>query len=63
MTELDAMEKMLQINETDMVDALRNGRCKDFGEYQRICGVLHGLGLAKMHIQDLRQRMERDEDE
>ena len=63
MTELDAMEKMLQINETDMVDALRNGRCKDFGEYQRICGVLHGLGLANMHIQDLRKRLERNEDE
>jgi len=63
MTELDALEKMMNLNEVDMTDALKNGRCKDFGEYQRICGVLHGLNLVKMHIQDLRRRLEANEDE
>lgn len=63
MTELDALERMIAVPEQDMIDALKSGRCKDFGEYQRICGVLHGLGLAKMHIQDLRKRMEQNEDE
>ena len=63
MTELDAVEKMLQVNESDMVDALRNGRCKDFGEYQRICGVIHGLALAKSDLQDLRRKLEKSQDD
>lgn len=62
MTELDALEKKLNEYEQDMTTALVRGGIKDFGEYQRICGVIYGLNLARLDIQDLRQKMEsRDE--
>ena len=62
MTELNVLEKKLNEHEQDMTTALVRGGIKDFGEYQRICGVIYGLNLARMNIQDLRQKMEsRDE--
>jgi hypothetical protein len=62
MTELDILEKKLNEHEQDMTTALVRGGVKDFGEYQRICGVIYGLNLARLDIQDLRQKMEsRDE--
>ena len=61
MTELDALEKKLNEYEQDMTTALVRGGIKDFGEYQRICGVIYGLNLARINIQDLRQKMENDD--
>ena len=61
MTELDALEKKLNEHEQDMTTALVRGGIKDFGEYQRICGVIYGLNLARLDIQDLRQKMENDD--
>jgi hypothetical protein len=58
MTELDVLEKKLSEHEQDMTIALIRGGIKDFGEYQRICGVIYGLNLARLDIQDLRQKME-----
>jgi len=58
MTELDVLEKKLNEHEQNLTTALIRGGVKDFGEYQRICGVIYGLNLARMDIQDLRQKME-----
>jgi hypothetical protein len=62
MTELDILEKKLNEYEQDMTTALVRGGIKDFGEYQRICGVIYGLNLARMNIQDLRQKMESEDE-
>ena len=62
MTELDILEKKLNEHEQDMTTALVRGGVKDFGEYQRICGVIYGLNLARMNIQDLRQKMESEDE-
>ena len=61
MTELDVLEKKLNEHEQDMTTALVRGGVKDFGEYQRICGIIYGLNLARLDIQDLRQKMENDD--
>ena len=62
MTELETLEKKLNEHEQDMTTALVRGGIKDFGEYQRICGVIYGLNLARMNIQDLRQKMESEDE-
>ena len=59
MTEIDLLEQKNQEHVENMTTALTRGGCKDFGEYQRICGVIHGLGLAKRDLEDLRQKLER----
>ena len=61
MTELDVLEKKLNDHEQDMTVALVRGGIKDFEEYQRICGVIHGLNLARLNIQDLRQKTENED--
>jgi hypothetical protein len=58
MTEIDLLEQKNHEHVMSMTAALTRGSCKDFGEYQRICGVIYGLSLARMDIQDLRQKME-----
>jgi hypothetical protein len=63
MTELEVIDKKLNEHRDNMIDALSSGGCKDFGEYQRMCGVLYGLNLAKSDIQDLRKRLETSDDE
>jgi len=63
MTELDLFEKKLKEHENHYVAALTRGNCKDFGEYQRICGVIHGLNLANNELEDLRKKLEKAEND
>lgn len=63
MTELDLIEKKFAAHEQHYVTALTRGNCKDFGEYQRICGVIHGLNLAKTELEDLRRKLEKSQDD
>jgi|TARA_R110000868_G_scaffold25246_7_gene98538 hypothetical protein len=63
MTELDLIEKKLDDHEKHYGAALLRGTCKDFGEYQRICGVIHGLNLAKTDLQDLRTKLEKQDND
>ena len=58
MTELDVIDKKIREHELSMSSAITRGNCKDFGEYQRVCGVIHGLNLVRQDIQDLRKHME-----
>jgi hypothetical protein len=41
---------------------LARGGVKDYAEYQKLCGVIQGLNLAKQIIDDLAKRLE-DADE
>jgi hypothetical protein len=59
MTELDVIESKIEENKANMTIAISSGGCKDFGEYQRICGVIYGLNLVKSDIQDLRKQAEK----
>ncbi len=43
--------------------ALQDGaNINDFAEYRKICGVIRGLNLAKMEIQDL-AKLQREQDD
>jgi hypothetical protein len=61
MTELDVLEKKINEHEQNMTISLIRGGIKDFGEYQRICGVIYGLNLVRFDIQELRQMMENED--
>ena len=63
MTELEVILKKINEHESNMISALAHGSCKDFGEYQRICGVIHGLNLAKTELEDLRRKLEKSQNE
>ncbi len=43
-------------------DWVSSGQAKDFAEYQRMCGEIHGLLIARQEITDLKQRMENSDE-
>ena len=55
---LEYLDSKLQEERVLIVDNLIQGKL-DEGEYKRLCGALQGLDLARNHIKDLAQRLER----
>lgn len=43
--------------------SLSNGSAKDFAEYRELCGVIRGLRMAQMEVQDLVSRIKESDDE
>jgi len=60
---LDHLFNKLRDREREVSDAIAEGNCKDFAEYRNLCGVIQGLRLAKMEVQDLVQRYEEFEND
>ena len=58
---LEYLDSKLREERTLIVETLVQGKL-DEGEYKRLCGALQGLDLAKNHIKDLAQRLERDDE-
>ena len=58
---LEYLSSKLQEERILIVETLIQGKL-DEGEYKRLCGALQGLDLAKNHIKDLAQRLERDDE-
>ena len=47
---------------TDMnnyADDLAGGICRNFDEYQKLCGVISGLALAERYLLDLLETVEK----
>ena len=44
-------------------DQMASGVCRDFAEYQKLVGVLHGLALAEEIIQALAKKVIHDDDD
>lgn len=54
---------LMHIERQKQVDFVASGRCNDFAEYRHICGIIRGLELADQMVDDLVQKMEKDDDE
>lgn len=53
--------KKIRERKDALVSEVGTGSCKDFGTYQNVCGVIHGLGLAERELYDLLHAMENKE--
>lgn len=53
----------LDERQRELQDFVGGGGAKDFPDYQRICGTIQGLVVAKSIMTDLVQRLEHDDDE
>jgi hypothetical protein len=50
---------------TDMnnyADDLAGGSCRNFDEYQKLCGTIQGLAIAERYLIDLAQKAEHDDE-
>lgn len=62
---MDAFEVLLIELDKDIAqkrDWVASGQAKDFADYQRMCGEIHGLLIARQEITDLKQKMEHSDE-
>lgn len=62
-TSLEYIDSKLDERRIEIEQHLGRGAAKTYDEYQKLCGVVQGLGFAKEILTDLAQRMETDADE
>jgi hypothetical protein len=43
-------------------DDLASGTCRNFEEYQKLCGTIHGLAIAERYILDLAAKLESEDE-
>ena len=58
--ELEYIDSKLDERRTEIEQHLGRDVAKNYDEYQKLCGVIQGLGFAKEILLDLAQRMEID---
>jgi len=58
-----ALKKDIRTDMNNYADDMANGNCRSFDEYQKLCGVIHGLALAEKHLAALLQKATTDDDE
>jgi len=58
--EIEYIESKLNERRIEIEQHLGRGVAKSYDEYQKLCGVIQGLGFAKEILLDLAQRMEID---
>jgi hypothetical protein len=63
MTEVELLTKWNNEYRQTAVDKLIAGGAKDYAEYRELVGVIRGLDHANYHLQDLKIRMEKINDE
>lgn len=56
-----ALNKELRKDMNDYADALANGACRSFEEYQHLCGKIQGLSRAEEHLKVLLKKVSDDE--
>jgi len=63
---MDGLTLLQTKNDEDrnaQITFLLAGNAKDYAEYRHICGVIRGLNLANEHINDLAERMRKQDDD
>lgn len=61
--ELDILRKKFRERMNEVADKVATGSCADFGEYQKLCGVIEGLAYAERDLFDLAETMEKTQNE
>ncbi len=62
---MDASDVLVQNLDKEVTakrDWIASGQAKDYADYQRLCGEIHGLLIAKQEILDLKQKMENSDE-
>jgi hypothetical protein len=58
----EVLRKEIRKDMNNYTDDLANGVCRSFDEYQKLCGVIHGLALAESHLLALQKKVEESDE-
>lgn len=61
-TFVDVLRAKIREDMNNYADDIAGGSCKNFDEYQKLCGVIHGLALAESHLLALAKKVEDSDD-
>lgn len=56
------LRKKLRDDMNNYADDLAGGSCRNFEEYQKLCGVIQGLALAESHLLSLLEKVEKSDE-
>lgn len=56
------LRKKLRDDMNNYADDLAGGSCRNFEEYQKLCGVIQGLAFAEAHLLALLEKVEESDD-
>jgi hypothetical protein len=52
------LREKLRLDMNNYADDCAGGACRNFEEYQKLCGVIQGLAIAERHLLDLAKKVE-----
>ena len=53
------LREKLRTDMNNYADDLAGGACRNFEDYQKLCGVIQGLATAERYILDLAEKVEK----
>ena len=53
------LREKLRNDMNNYADDCAGGACRNFDEYQKLCGVIQGLAIAERHLLDLAEKAEK----
>ena len=56
------LREKLRTDMNNYADDMAGGACRSFDEYQKLCGVIHGLALAESHLLALQKKVEESDE-
>ncbi len=52
------LREKLRTDMNNCADDCAGGACRNFEEYQKLCGTIQGLAIAERHLLDLAKKVE-----
>jgi len=56
------LKEQMRADINNYTDDLASGACKNFDEYQKLCGVIRGLALAMQYVSALAEKVNKSDD-
>ena len=56
------LREKLRTDMNNYADDLAGGGCRNFDEYQKLCGNIQGLATAERHLLDLAEKVEQSDE-
>lgn len=61
-TFVEVLRKKIREDMNNYADDLAGGVCRNFDEYQKLCGVIQGLAMAESHLLSLAKKAEESDE-
>ena len=56
------LREKLRTDMNNYADDCAGGACRNFEEYQKLCGTIQGLAIAERHLLDLAEKVEKSDE-